>query len=67
MIGNFDTALTSFQADVHNGKANVRVVARSGVAGKGGGGALGLAELTALSVLVGAAAARRARAGRRVA
>jgi rhombotail lipoprotein len=66
MIGNFDAALTSFQADVHDGKANVRVVARSGASGKGGGGAVGLAELSALTLLVGAAAARRARAGRRV-
>ncbi len=67
MIGNFDAALTRFQADVHDGKANVRVVARSGASGKGGGGAVGLVELSALTLLVGAAAARRARAARHVA
>lgn len=37
MIDHFDTALTAFEADVHNGKAKVRVVSnRAGSAGGGG-------------------------------
>jgi rhombotail lipoprotein len=53
MIGNFDVALTAFEADVQAGKANVRVVARNG---QGGGGAVGTWEVLALLL---AAAARR--------
>jgi rhombotail lipoprotein len=46
MIGHFDVALDQFQSDVRAGKANVRVVHKSNVAGgsgggSGGGGALG--------------------------
>src|SRR6202795_2194793 len=49
MISNFDTALTAFEADVHAGKANVRVVTRGDrVGSSGGGGALELWELLAL-------------------
>lgn len=51
MIGHFDTALTAFQADVRSGKANVRVVARDGASGKGGGGAIGGIELLVLLLL----------------
>jgi rhombotail lipoprotein len=36
MIVHFDSALTAFEADVHAGKANVRVVARNAPAGGGG-------------------------------
>jgi rhombotail lipoprotein len=60
MIGNFDTALTTFEADVRAGKANVRVVARDGPDGStGGGGAIGLWEVLALLVLCAGTAARR--------
>jgi rhombotail lipoprotein len=38
MIGNFDAALTDFEANVHAGKANVRVVDRNNPSGSGGGG-----------------------------
>ena len=60
MVGNFDTALTQFESDVHAGRANVRVVARNddddrGGGHFGGGGALGYLELLAL---VGAVALR---------
>jgi rhombotail lipoprotein len=49
MIGNFDAALTAFEADVHDGKANVRVVARGARSGaSGGGGTVDLWELLAL-------------------
>jgi rhombotail lipoprotein len=47
MIGNFDVALTSFENDVHAGKANVRVVSRNGSGG--GGGAMSLWALFALA------------------
>jgi rhombotail lipoprotein len=41
MIGNFDAALTAFETDVHEGRANVHIVSRTGrVGGSGGGGAL---------------------------
>jgi rhombotail lipoprotein len=61
MIGNFDTALTAFQNDVRSGKANVHVVARNNAPGKsggGGGGAVDLIDVTALLLLLGAAAWR---------
>jgi rhombotail lipoprotein len=49
MISNFDAALTAFEADVHDGKANVRIVRRGERSGaSGGGGALELWELLAL-------------------
>ena len=41
MIANFDTALTRFESDVREGKANVKVVQRNALgasAGRGGGG-----------------------------
>jgi rhombotail lipoprotein len=49
MIGNFDAALAAFESDVHDGKANVRIVKRGERSGaSGGGGAIGLWELLAL-------------------
>lgn len=61
MIANFDTALTAFEADVRNGKANVRVVARNSSSGKGGGGSVDTIDVIALLILSGAAAAWRSR------
>ncbi len=62
MIGNFDTALTAFQSDVRSGKANVRVVARNNANGKSGGGdgggAVDIIDVTALLLLLTAAAWR---------
>jgi rhombotail lipoprotein len=56
MILHFDSALTAFQTDVHEGRANVHVVARSssggGGGGGGGGGSISGAELVALATLV---------------
>jgi len=47
MIEHFDTALTAFEADVHDGKANVRIVSNQRGTG-GGGGALDWLSLLAL-------------------
>jgi rhombotail lipoprotein len=47
LIENFDVALLNFEKDVRAGKANVRVVRRSG-----GGGALGGGEAVALVLLL---------------
>jgi rhombotail lipoprotein len=59
MINNFDAALTAFEADVHEGKANVRIVSRGGHPGSsGGGGACGAWELLALLGLVALRARR---------
>jgi rhombotail lipoprotein len=58
MIIHFDSALTAFQTDVHEGRANVHVVARSSSDGSGGGhssgggGSMGGADLVALAALV---------------
>jgi rhombotail lipoprotein len=55
MILHFDSALTAFQTDVHEGRANVHVVARGssggGGGGRGGGGSLAGADLVALATL----------------
>jgi rhombotail lipoprotein len=63
MIGNFDAALTAFQSDVRNGKANVRVVARKNAGGSsgggGGGGAVDLIDGATLLILVIAASRSR--------
>ncbi len=60
MIDNFDAALTAFEADVHAGKANVRVVRRED--GHGGGGAIGpWWLLAALALAAGGAVRARAR------
>lgn len=55
-IENFDAALTDFEKDVRAGKANVRVVKRSG--GSGGGGALGGLDAAVLVLLLLAALCR---------
>jgi rhombotail lipoprotein len=65
MIGNFDAALAAFEADVHDGKANVRIVTRGGRSGAGGGGgAVDLCELLALLSLVTLRMTRRWRSDR---
>jgi rhombotail lipoprotein len=51
MISNFDAALATFEADVHKGNANVRIVTRGGASG-GGGGALEACDLLVLLSLV---------------
>ena len=64
MILHFDSALTAFQTDVHEGKANVRVISRAstgGGGGSGGGGAISGADLATLAALVLIAGRRRAR------
>jgi|SRR5450631_1921782 rhombotail lipoprotein len=67
MIGNFDAALNSFEASVHAGHANVRVVARSGAptGGGGGGGGLGAVDAIMLAALAMARGLRKSR-GRRI-
>jgi rhombotail lipoprotein len=50
MIDHFDTALTAFEADVHEGKANVRIVSNQRGSG-GGGGSLDWLTLLALAPL----------------
>jgi rhombotail lipoprotein len=62
LIENFDAALTNFERDVRAGKANVRVVRRSG--GAGGAGAFGGLDAALLMLLL-AGAIFRARAGAR--
>jgi rhombotail lipoprotein len=55
MIIHFDSALTAFQTDVHEGRANVHVVTRGsagGSGGTGGGGSIAGADLVALAALV---------------
>lgn len=47
LIENFDVALAGFEKEVRAGKANVRVVRRSG-----GGGAIGLVDAAALILLL---------------
>lgn len=63
MIDNFDAALTAFEADVHAGRANVRVVPRNAGSGggHGGGGAMDPLGLLVLLAGVVAISARRAR------
>jgi rhombotail lipoprotein len=53
MIVNFNGALTAFETEVHEGRANVRVVARNAPAGSGGGGGSTTGrDVVALLVLV---------------
>jgi rhombotail lipoprotein len=56
MIDHFDGALTTFESDVREGKANVKVVSNHGKPTSGGGGSLDwLALLFLMSITVGAA------------
>jgi len=58
MIDHFDSALTQFEGDVREGKANVRVVSNQGKA-TGGGGSIDWLALLFLIPLAAAAARRR--------
>jgi hypothetical protein len=54
MIDHFDGALTAFEADVREGKANVKVVSNHGKPSSGGGGSIDwLALLFLASVATG--------------
>jgi rhombotail lipoprotein len=60
MIDHFDGALTTFESDVREGKANVKVVSNHGKATSGGGGSIDwLALLFLMSVATGTAWRRR--------
>jgi len=59
MIGNFDAALTAFEADVRSGKAHVHVVDRYSPSLSGGIGAFGAVDILGLLLVAGL---RRARA-----
>src|ERR1700733_1025964 len=61
MIDHFDTAPTAFEADVHEGKANVRIVSNQRGSG-GGGGSLDWLSLLALVPLALLRVRRRVRA-----
>jgi rhombotail lipoprotein len=52
MILHFDGALTAFETEVHEGRANVHVTARSTTGGGGGGGSVVGADIVALAGLV---------------
>lgn len=66
LLGNFDAALTAFEADVRAGKANVRVVKRSNAGGSGGGaGSTGLVDALGLLLLLLALVHIRRRSARR--
>ena len=62
MIVHFDAALSAFEDQVRNGRANVRVVHRSGAAG--GSGGAGALSFPWLAVLAGLLLARSLRAAR---
>ena len=65
LIENFDQALTRFEADVREGKANVRVVRRAPTpGGGGGGGAVDVLSLAALASVLAFGCLRRLRACR---
>jgi rhombotail lipoprotein len=59
MIDHFDGALTVFESDVREGKANVRVVSNHGKPSSGGGGAFDWASVALLGFLAVTAASRR--------
>ena len=60
MIDHFDSALTLFEGDVREGKANVKVVSNQGnPTGGGGGGSIDWLALFFLVPLAAAAARRR--------
>jgi rhombotail lipoprotein len=62
LIANFDDALTKFEADVREGKANVRVTQRSEASGhRGGGGAFDWATVGVLAGVLALMRWRRAR------
>jgi rhombotail lipoprotein len=55
LIGHFDAALTQFESDVRNGKANVRVVNRgANGSGNGGAGALDPGWILLLAMMLSA-------------
>jgi rhombotail lipoprotein len=55
LIGHFDAALTQFEADVRNGKANVRVVNRNASSSpNGGAGAFDLGWIILLAMVLSA-------------
>ena len=56
MIDHFDSALTAFESDVREGKANVKVVSNHGKPSYGGGGSI---DWLALLFLLSMAAVRR--------
>jgi hypothetical protein len=59
MIDHFDSALTAFESDVRDGKANVKVVSNHGRPTGGGGGSIDwLALLFLLPIAVAAARQR---------
>jgi rhombotail lipoprotein len=58
MIDHFDGALTAFESDVREGKANVKVVSNHGRPSSGGGSADWLALLFLMAVATGAAKRR---------
>jgi rhombotail lipoprotein len=62
LIEHFDTALTKFESDVHEGRANVRIAQRNAQSGTGpgGGGAMDGALLAFLGLLLLSAALRPA-------
>jgi rhombotail lipoprotein len=59
MIDHFDSALTAFEGDVREGKANVKVVSNHGKPTVGGGGAVDWLGLLFLIPAAAAAARRR--------
>jgi hypothetical protein len=59
MIDHFDSALTAFEAEVRDGKANVRVVSNHGKPTGGGLGAIDWLALLFLVPIAVAAAKRR--------
>jgi rhombotail lipoprotein len=59
MIEHFDGALSHFETEVHEGKANVQIVSYNGKTGNGGGGSIDWLALIFLVPLVMAAAKRR--------
>src|ERR1700677_1609723 len=59
MIDHFDSALTVFESDVREGKANVRVVSNRGRQTSGGGGSIDWLVLLFLLPMAASAARRR--------
>jgi rhombotail lipoprotein len=59
MIDHFDSALTAFESDVREGKANVKVVSNHGKPSSGGGGSIDWLALLFLLSMAASAARRR--------